>query len=179
MANINVTQIVPINVTAGANAVNYMPTSSAICPILSLTCISSRGNGDVKLTPYRAADVSIGATTGSGGRLRISCDARGAITSVEIASAGSGYPNGPIPVTIEDAYGTGGVISCTASGGVISAVSVTSAGVNYTGCVTLDVSDFIEGVTYDYMPKYIEQTSGTGTLKLFGNRLSYRPFQVF
>lgn len=179
MANINSTILVPISTASGASAIDYTPTSSIVCPILSLTCVGSSGSGDVKVTPYRAAVLNLGATAGSGGRLRIATSATGAITTVEIASGGTGYPNGPVTVVIDDPYGTGGAIACTASGGVISAVSVTSPGSNYGGYVTFDVNDFIEGVTYEIIPRYIEQTSGAGTLRLIGNRLAYRPFQVF
>jgi hypothetical protein len=177
MANINATQLVPIDVAPGASAINYTP-SSTICPILSLTCIGSSGSGNVKVTPYSAATLELGAG-GSGGRLRIATNSNGVITTVEIASAGTGYTNGPVPVTISDPYGTGAQISCTASGGSISSVSIINGGENYSGYVTFDVSDFIEGVTYEVVPRYIEQTSGSGVLKLFGNRLSYRPYQVF
>jgi hypothetical protein len=180
MANINVTQIVPIDVAPGASAINYTPTSSNICPILSMTCIGSSGTGVIKLTPYRAVEILIDESNGgSGGRLRISTDAKGSINGVEIASPGSGYPDGFIIVTLLDAYGTGGEISCIANAGVLDAVTIVSPGINYSGYVTLDISDFIEGVTYDYMPRYIEHTSGTGSLRLFGNRLAVRPYQVF
>lgn len=178
MANINATQLIPIDLAAGSTATDYTPTSSAVCPILSLTCVGSSGSGDVKITPFSAASLELGAS-GTGGRLRIATNSKGAITTVEIAAAGSGYSNGPVPVTIHDVYGSGAVIACTASGGSISAVSVTSPGINYSGYVTFDVSDFIEGVTYEIIPRYIEQTSGSGVLKLIGNRLAFRPYQVF
>jgi hypothetical protein len=178
MANINATQLIPIDVTPGATAVNYTPTTSTICPILSMTCIGSSGSGNVKLTPYSSAVVDLGAS-GSGGRLRIATNGAGTITTVEIATGGTGYTTGPVPATINDVYGTGAVIACTASGGAISAVSVVSGGINYSGYVTFDVSDFIEGVTYEIIPRYIEQVSGSGVLKIIGNRLAFRPFQVF
>jgi hypothetical protein len=178
MANINATQLVPIDVTAGASAVNYTPLSSAICPILSLTCIGSSGSGNVKVTPFSATTLELGAS-GTGGRLRIATNGLGTITTIEIAVAGSGYTDGPVPVNIVDVYGTGAEIACTASGGAISSVSIVTGGVNYSGYVTFDVSDFIEGVTYEVVPRYVEQTSGSGVLKLFGNRLAFRPYQVF
>ena len=178
MANINATQLVPIDVAAGASAVNYTPLSSAICPILSLTCIGSSGSGNVKVTPFSATTLELGAS-GEGGRLRIATDGTGKITTVEIASPGSGYTDGPVPVSIVDVYGSGAEISCTASGGLLSSVSIVSGGINYSGYVTFDVSDFIEGVTYEIVPRYIEQTSGAGVLKLLGNRLAFRPYQVF
>lgn len=178
MANINATQLIPIDVTPGATAINYTPSSSAICPILSMTCIGSSGSGDVKLTAYSSSVVDLGAS-GSGGRLRISTNGVGTITAVEIAVGGTGYTSGPVPATINDVYGTGAVLACTASGGAISAVSVVSGGINYSGYITLDVSDFIEGVTYEIVPRYVEQVSGSGVLRLIGNRLAFRPFQVF
>jgi hypothetical protein len=170
--------LVNISVASGASAVDYSggPT---ICPILGFNCIGSSGSGDVKLTPFSASTLSLGATAGSGGRLRIKCDGSGAITTVEIGASGSGYPNGEVPVTISDPYGSGAVIACTASGGVLSAVSVVSAGSGYSGYVLMDVNDFIEGVTYNIVPRYIEQTSGSGVLRLMGYKLPFRPYQVF
>lgn len=176
MSNITATILVPIDTTSGASAINYTP-SSAICPILSLHCMASGGTGTVKFTPLRSTDFSIGGS-GTGGRLRIACNSIGAITTVEIAAQGSGYTDGPIPVTLNDPYGTGAVISCTAAGGVLSSVSVTTPGLNYSGYITLNTTDFIEGVTYDMIPRHIELT-GTGPLTLIGYRLSFRPYQVF
>lgn len=178
MASINVTQIVPIDLTPGASAVDYTP-DSAICPILSITCIKSEGSGEIKFTPYRAAELFIEDPSGINGRLRIQTNAKGNITSVEVASQGSGYTDGTIEVKIQDAYGTGGKINCIIEDGKVVDAEVVSPGINYTGYVILDISDFIEGVTYDYMPKFIEQVSGSGELKLFGNRLAVRPYQVF
>lgn len=180
MSNILATILVNIDVSAGASAINYTPDSTT-CPILGFNCIGSSGSGTVKITPFRATVASIdpGASGGSGARLRITTGGAGNITGVEIASAGSGYANGPVAITLEDPYGTGGAIACTASGGAITAVSVASAGTGYSGYITFDVNDFIEGVTYDIVPRYIEQTSGAGTLRLMGYKLSYRPYQVF
>lgn len=178
MSNINATILVNIEVFAGATAIDYM-SNGAQCPILSFNCVGSSGSGNVKLTALRATELSLGATSGSGGRLRITTGGAGNITSVEIASGGTGYPNGPIPVELVDPYGSDGVISCTAAGGSISSASVVSPGANYSGYILFDVNDFIEGVNYDIIPRYIEQTSGSGVLRLVGHRLSYRPFQVF
>jgi hypothetical protein len=177
MANITATQIVPIDVAKGASATDYTAADN-ICPILSFTCIGSSGNGDVKITPYSSTKAEIGGD-GAGGRIRIATNSKGVITTAEIASAGSGYSNGPVPITLIDNYGSGAVLSCTASGGSLSAISIVSGGLNYSGYVTMDVSDFIEGVTYEIVPRFIEQTSGTGVLRLFGNRLAFRPYQVF
>lgn len=178
MSNTLASVLVNISTAAGASAVNYAAGAN-VCPVLGFNCIGSSGSGDVKITAYSATTCQLGATSGSGGRLRILTDATGAITSVEIAAGGTGYPNGPVTVTLLDPYGTGGAISCTASGGVISSASVTSKGSNYSGYILFDVSDFIEGVSYPIVPRFIEQTSGSGVLRLVGYRLPYRPFQVF
>lgn len=178
MANINATILVNMSVAPGASAINYTPSGTQ-CPILSFNCIGSSGSGDVKVTALRATEVALGATSGSGGRLRITTGGAGNITGVEIAAGGTGYPDGPMIVELVDPYGTGGAISCTAAGGLISSVSVTSAGIDYSGYILFDVSDFIEGVNYDVIPRFIEQTSGAGVLRIVGHRLSYRPFQVF
>jgi hypothetical protein len=170
--------LVTIDTFQGSTAVNYTPSSNA-CPVLGFNCVGSTGSGNVKLTPLNATNLQLGATAGSGGRLRITTNGSGAITAVEIAAAGTGYPNGPVPITLVDPYGTGGAIACTASGGGISAASVTTAGSGYSGYVLFDVSDFIEGVTYNIIPRFIEQTSGSGVLRLIGYKLPYRPFQIF
>lgn len=150
-----------------------------MCPILSLHCVGVSGTGTIKITPLRSAELIIGATSGSGARLRVTAGATGAITAVEIAAGGTGYPSGPVTVTILDPYGYDAIIAATASGGAVSSASVVQAGSNYSGYISMDIGDFIEGVTYDFIPRYIEQTSGSGTLTLLGYRLSYRPFQVF
>jgi len=178
MSDINSTILVPIDLFTGSTAVNYAPSASNICPILSLLCVSSNGSGDIKITPIRAAELNVEGD-GTGARLRIATDGTGAIKTVEIASGGSGYTDGPVPVSIVDPYGTGAEIACTVSGGVISSASIVSPGQNYSGYVLMDVSDFIEGVTYNIVPRLIEQTSGNGVLKLLGSKLSFRPFQVF
>lgn len=178
MANINATQLIPIDLAPGATAINYTPTTNAICPILSMTCIGSSGSGDVKLTPYSSSVVVLEAS-GSGGRLRLETNGSGTITTVEIAAGGTGYTNGPVAAFITDVYGTGAVLACTASGGSIVTASIVSGGINYSGYITFDVSDFIEGVTYEIVPRYVEQVSGSGVLRLIGNRLAFRPYQVF
>jgi hypothetical protein len=178
MSNTTASILVNIDVTPGATAVNYT-VGVGVCPILAFNCIGSTGSGNVKITPYSATSCILGATAGSGGRLRITTGGAGNITGVEIAAGGAGYPNGPVTVTLSDVYGSGGAISCTAAGGVISAATVTAAGTGYSGYILFDVSDFIEGVTYDIVPRFIEQTSGSGVLKLMGYKLPYRPFQAF
>lgn len=177
MSNTLASILVNIDVAPGSTAIDYSG-SSTVCPILGFNCIGSSGTGDVKLTALNATTLTLGATSGTGGRLRIVTGGAGNITAVEIAAGGTGYPTGPVSVTLSDAYGSGGAISCTASGGVISAASVTSAGTGYSGYILFDVNDFIEGVTYDIIPRYIEKTGG-GTLRLVGYKLPFRPFQVF
>ena len=169
--------LVNIDVTAGATAIDY---SAGACPVLSFHCIGSSGSGNVKLTPYNATRATLSAASGSGARLRITTGGAGDITGVEIASAGSGYPVGPISVTISDKYGSGGVIGCTAgAGGTVTQVSVTSAGTGYSGYILFDVNDFIEGVTYEILPRYIEQTSGSGVLRLIGYKTGFVPLQQY
>lgn len=178
MSNVTATILVPMNLSSGASAVNYTPSSN-MCPIMAMNCViaPTGGTSTVKLTPYSATNITVGGS-GSGGRLRIACDANGAITTVEIASGGTGYSNGPVPITLTDPYGSGGSISCTASGGSLSAVSISSPGCNYSGYVTINAYDFIPSVTYDIMPRYVE-FFGSDTLTLLGYRLAFRPFQQF
>jgi hypothetical protein len=170
--------LVNIDIAAGASAINYTP-ASGVCPILGFNCIGSSGSGVVKLTPYSATTCNINSATGTGGRLRITTGGAGNITAVEIASGGSGYPNGPIAISLTDPYGSGGAIAATASGGAITSVSVASPGTGYSGYIQFDVNDFIEGVTYSIVPRFIEKTSGEGVLRLIGYKLPFRPFQVF
>jgi len=179
MSNIYATILIPMDVSAGASAVNYEPRLTNECPILSVQCIGSSGAGVVKITPFRSTVLDLGATAGSGGRLRIATDGIGSIISAEIAVGGAGYPDGPVSVILGDPYGTGASISCTASGGLISSVYVGATGIGYSGYISMDVSDFIEGVSYDFIPRYIEQTSGSGVLRLIGSKMAIRPFQVF
>ena len=56
----------------------------------------------------------------------------GAISTVKIKSAGSGGTNGTFTSIAIRGDGTGGVISATVSGGVVTAVTVTTAGTGYT-----------------------------------------------
>lgn len=175
--NINSTILVPMDLTAGATAINYTPNIN-ICPILSMTCIGVTGSGTLKITPFRAAEVVL-PESGSGGRLRLACDSIGQIVGVEIAAGGTGYPDGAIETSVVDPYGSGAILSCTASGGAISAASITTPGINYSGYITFNLEDFINGVTYDIVPRYVEQVAGTGVLTLVGNKLSTRPFQIF
>lgn len=177
MANVTASILVPIDVSAGSTAVDYTPTSTG-CPILAFNCRGSSGSGNVKVTPLKATLATVGGT-GTGGRLRIATNAIGSITTVEIAAGGTGYSNGPVAITLEDPYGSGGAITCTASGGALSAVSIGASGFGYSGYVTYDVSDFIEGVTYDIVPRFIEQTSGSGVLNLVGYKVGFRPFQSY
>ena len=54
----------------------------------------------------------------------------GALYEVVVVNGGSGYV-GPVVVEIADAFGTGGVVSATAAGGVITGASITAAGSGY------------------------------------------------
>ena len=56
----------------------------------------------------------------------------GAISTVKIKSAGSGGTNGTFTSIPIRGDGTGGVISATVSGGIVTAVTVTTAGTGYT-----------------------------------------------
>ena len=174
MGNITASILVPIDTTTGASAINY--TNPNVCPILSLHCLVAGGTGSVKLTPLRSTSFNIGGS-GVDGRIRIACDSNGAITTAEIAVGGTGYADGNVPITLDDPYGAGGVLSCTASGGSLDSISIVSAGSNYSGYILMSTSDFIEGITYDIIPRFIESTGGS--LTLIGYRLSYRPYQVF
>ena len=176
MSNILASILVNIDVSPGASAVNY---TASQCPVLSFNCIGSSGSGNVKLTSYNATNCDLSNNVGINGRLRITTNGAGNITGVEIGASGSGYANGAVKVNLVDPYGTGGVISCTASGGFISAASVTSPGSGYSGYILFDVNDFIEGVNYPILPRYIEQTSGSGVLRLMGYKTGYTPFQTF
>lgn len=168
--------LVNIDTYSGSTAVDYSPGATG-CPILGFQCIGSSGSGNVKLTPLSSTYVRIGATSGSGGRLRVKTNGSGAITTVEVGASGSGYPNN-LTITLEDPYGSGAVIACTASGGMLSTTQIVSAGSGYSGYVLFDVNDFIEGVVYNIVPRHIEQTSGTGVLQLMGFKLPYKPFQI-
>lgn len=175
-SNVTPTILVPIDTTAGASAIDYTPSQSG-CPVLAMHCIGSSGSGDVKITPLRSSLVTI-LGDGDGARIRLACDATGKITTAEIAAGGTGYTDGPVSTVIIDPFGTGGELSCTASGGEITDVSVISPGIDYSGYITMKEDDFIEGVTYDFIPRYVENT-GSGDLRLLGYKLSFRPFQVF
>lgn len=171
------TILVPLDLNPGPSAVNY--AADGLCPILGFMCQVSATGGTVKLTPLRSTEVQIGGS-GTGARLRITCGATGAITGVEVAAGGTGYGTGTLVTVLVDPYGTGGSITATAVGGTVTGASVISPGYNYSGYTTWASDDFIEGVNYNVIPRFIEMTAGSPTLiKLVGNRLSYRPYQVF
>lgn len=170
--------LVNIDTSPGPSAIDYSPLST-VCPILGFNCVSASGTGSIAITPLNAALATVGTTAGSGARLRITTGAIGNITSVEIANGGTGYINGPVPVSISDPYGSGAIITCSATGGSVTGATVTSQGSGYSGVVTMDISDFIEGVVYNIVPRHIEQTTGAGTLTLIGYKLPFRPFQSF
>lgn len=182
------TIVIDLDLSWGKNAVDYTP-QTAICPILSILCIRSIGSGTVKITPLRSIETKIETALdykneplGKNGRLRVKTDVYGSIENVEIANEGYGYEDGVHKVFLEDPYGSDGIITCTASEGVIKSVSIDNSGKNYSGYVEMDISDFIEGVTYSFIPRYIElseERDSNSVLKLFGYRYSYRPFTIF
>jgi hypothetical protein len=179
MSNINATILVNIDTTAGKNAINYTPDSKE-CPILSLLCVGVTGDSGtiIKITPISATKCSINGGDNNA-RLRLKCDAIGKITNVEIAYGGTNYPDGDYDAILEDPYGKNGHIKCTATGGSITSCSIINAGEKYSGYIEFDITDFIEGVNYEIVPRYIEKTSGSGNVNFIGYKLSYRPFQVF
>ena len=178
MSSITSSILVNIETFAGSTAINYTPTLTNECPVLGFNCIGSSGTGTIKLTPFSSTNFSIGGS-GTGGRIRITTGGDGRILTAEIGASGSGYTDGAVPVILLDPYGTAGVLACTASGGALSAISVTTPGSRYSGYISFDVSDFIEGVDYGIIPRYIEQTSGSGVLRLMGYKLPFRPMQQF
>jgi hypothetical protein len=169
-----------LDLTAGASAIDYTP-SSGQSPLLGFHCASISGGGTIKITPYRSTICTIGATSGSGGRLRISTSSSGTITGVEIAAPGSGYPaNLGLTITLTDPFGSNAIIAATASaGGTVGSAAVVQGGTNYSGYIGLSFSSFVQGVSYDWVTRHIEQSGGTGSISLIGYKVGYAPFQVF
>jgi hypothetical protein len=175
-------RLIRMDLSAGASAVDYTPKMpnvgppytqplKATKPILGFMCISSTAGSTVKITPAGSANVIIGsgATSGSGGRVRIETDGKGRIILAEIAAPGSGYINGPVSISVQDDIGRDAVLALTASGGILSAISIVNPGQDYSGTITFDSGDFIEGVIYPIIPRYVEITAGaTSNLTLVG-----------
>lgn len=180
MANSTGSILQILDLTTGPSAINYT-AGAGTCPFFGFHCATVSGGGTIKITPYSSTICTVGATSGgTGARLRITTDANGGITGVEIGASGSGYPAGaPVTVTLSDPFGSGGVIAATAAtGGFISSASVVSAGVDYSGYIGLSYSTFIVGVNYDWMPRFIEAT-GSGSITLIGYKAGYVPYQSY
>ncbi len=174
------TILVPIDLTQGPSAIDYTPTNTN-CPVLGLYCATaSGGTGTIKFTPLRAALATVGGS-GSNARLRLACDSNGSIITAEVAAVGSGYTPGAVSVTLTDPFGYGGVISCTATaGGTISGCTITTGGTAYSGYISFSFTNFVEGVVYNMIPRFIELTTGaTSSIAFIGQKLSYRPFETF
>lgn len=154
----------PVDTTSGEAAFNY---SSLKCPIMSLMCIRSSGDGIVKLTPMSSANVHIQSHSGSGARIRLKCNVAGEIVEAEVANGGNGYEDGTLETTIHDPNGSDAKINVKAVDGKIVSCEIANRGKDYSGYVILGVDDFIEGVTYNIIPRYIEK-EGNGTLILLG-----------
>jgi hypothetical protein len=171
MFGFHATILTPIDTTPGDNALNY---SALKCPILSFMCIRSNGRGVVKVTPFSSLHIEPQSETGSGARLRAQCNALGEIVNLEIASRGSGYPDGSILTVIHDPNGSGGEIALEAKNGQIDNFKIIHAGKDYSGYIAMTVDDFIEGITYNIIPRYIEK-EGDGVLDLIGCKSSTIP----
>ena len=154
----------PIDTTPGENAFNY---SVLKCPVMSLMCIRSSGEGVVKLTPLSAANVEVQSQTGINARIRVKCNAAGEIVQAEVANGGNGYEDGVHETILHDPNGSGAKINVTATDGKIVSCEIVECGKDYSGYVVFGVDDFIEGVTYNIIPRYIEK-EGSGSLILLG-----------
>jgi hypothetical protein len=171
MFGFHATILSPIDTTSGDNALNY---STLKCPIMSFMCVRSSGQGIVKLTPFSASHIEVQSESGSGARFRVQCNASGAIINLEIACKGSGYPDGFLSTTVHDPNGSGAEISLQSIDGQITKFEIQNPGKDYSGYITMAIDDFIEGVTYNIIPRYIEK-DGDGTLDLIGYKSSTIP----
>lgn len=63
------------------------------------------------------------------------------ITGASVTAGGTGYSSSPVATIVDPGGGAGGALSLTVSAGVITAVSVTNAGRNYTGNARVVISD--------------------------------------
>jgi hypothetical protein len=154
----------PIDTTSGENAFNY---TNLKCPVMSLMCIRSSGEGVVKLTPLSAANIEVQSQTGGNARMRIKCNTAGEIVDVEVANGGNWYEDGVHETIVHDPNGSGAKINVIASNGKIVSCEIVEHGRDYSGYIVFGVDDFIEGVTYNIIPRYIEK-EGSGTLILLG-----------
>jgi hypothetical protein len=171
MFGFHATILTPMDITSGVDALNY---SVLKCPILSFMCVRSSGQGIVKVTPHSASHIEAVSESGSGSRFRIQCNTLGEIIKLEIVSGGSGYLDGNIQTVIHDPNGSGGEIILESENGKIVRSTIMSPGKDYSGYITMTVDDFIEGVTYNIIPRYIEK-EGDGILELVGYKSTTIP----
>lgn len=177
MSNILASILVNIDTRGGTGAIDYTPGSTGSA-ILGFNCIRSEGNGSIKITAIRSTVCNIEGD-GTGARLRITTGGAGDIKTVEVACGGSGYENGKVSVSLIDPFGGNGEIYCTATNGIITSATIVSPGIGYSGYIEYDINDFIEGVTYNIIPRYVEQTSGSGSLKLAGYKVGHHSYNTF
>lgn len=171
MFGFHATILVPMDISSGENAINY---SALKCPVLSFMCVRSNGNGIVKITPLSSSNIQIQSESGSGARLRVCCNTIGEILGVEIATKGSGYPDGILPSIIHDPNGSDGEITLRSVNGEIVGYEIVSPGKDYSGYISMHIDDFIEGVTYNIIPRYIEK-EGDGVLEMVGYKSTTTP----
>lgn len=170
--------LVNIDLAKGPSAIDYRPLITE-CPIVGFQCVHSAAGATLTITPLRSAEAVIGGT-GTGGRLSITTDGNGGLATVSIVNTGSGYSNGPVPITLVDPYGTGGIITVSATGGGLTGASIGATGSRYSGTIQIESGDVIEGVYYNIVPRYLEMTSGsTSALSLIGYKFPYRPYAIY
>lgn len=124
---------------------NMIPIQKAITDsfynkgAIDAVIVESMGAGYFDLN-YTQIDV-VGTTVGSGATGTVIADTMGHIIGVTITSGGSGYTHG-VNAAITSSMGSGGVISPTIVGGVVTGATVESGGALYA---TGDVISFTVG----------------------------------
>jgi P22 coat protein - gene protein 5 len=83
------------------------------------------------LAVYPSAGVQLGAPNAGTGAILTPVISGGAVTSVTITAAGSGYTT-PVTIQFVGGNGNGATATATQSGGAINSVTVTAGGNNYT-----------------------------------------------
>jgi hypothetical protein len=83
------------------------------------------------LATYSSAAVTLGAAPAGTGAVLTPVLTSGAVSSITITAAGTGYTTAPV-IQIVGGDGTGATATCTVSAGAINAVTVTAGGTNYT-----------------------------------------------